>query len=92
MAVSFSGYGGPGRIRTFNQTVMSGRIKDAFVDFAAVLVDFDRVCGGSFSTFLVRNWCSCLVRCCVMNHRLGRCWPRIASSYRFRLTVELTDL
>jgi hypothetical protein len=50
-------FGGPGRTRTCNQTVMSGRLSIRFVDFAEVLFRFDRVCFGSFRLFLVRNWC-----------------------------------
>ncbi len=49
--------GGPGRTRTCNQTVMSGRISIRFVDDAAFLPRFDRVRCGSMSSFLVRNWC-----------------------------------
>jgi hypothetical protein len=49
--------GGPGRTRTCNQTVMSGRISTRFVDFPWFLFDFDRVCFGLFRVFLVRNWC-----------------------------------
>ena len=49
--------GGPGRTRTCNQTVMSGRLSIGFVDFPAVLSDFARVRCGSFASFLVRNWC-----------------------------------
>jgi hypothetical protein len=36
---------------------MSDRISICVVDLPAVLFDFDRVCGGSFGSFLVRNWC-----------------------------------
>jgi hypothetical protein len=36
---------------------MSGGISIGFVDFAAVSFDLDRVCWGSFGSFLVRNWC-----------------------------------
>jgi hypothetical protein len=36
---------------------MSGRMSISFVDFAAVLFDFDRVCYVSITSFLVRNWC-----------------------------------
>jgi hypothetical protein len=32
-------------------------ISTKFVDFAAFLFDFDRVCCVSFRPFLVRNWC-----------------------------------
>ena len=49
--------GGPGRIRTCNQTVMSGRISVRFVDFAAFSSAFDRVCFRLVLSFLVRNWC-----------------------------------
>ena len=49
--------GGPGRTRTCNQTVMSGSRSISFVDFAALSFDFDRVRCGSFTPFLVRNWC-----------------------------------
>src|SRR5712664_3858651 len=37
-----------------HQTVMSGRRKVGFVDFAAFSFDLDRVCCGSFGLFLVR--------------------------------------
>jgi hypothetical protein len=36
---------------------VSGRISIKFVDFAAVLLDFDRVLFVSTGLFLVRNWC-----------------------------------
>jgi hypothetical protein len=36
---------------------MSGRISIGFVDFTAVLFDFDHVCCVSIKPFLVRNWC-----------------------------------
>src|ERR1700760_892525 len=49
--------GGPGRTRTCNQTVMSGRISIGFVDFTAFLFDFDTVRCTSMASFLVRNWC-----------------------------------
>jgi hypothetical protein len=48
---------GPGRTRTCNQTVMSGGIMDAFVDFAVFSFEFDRVRCFLFRSFLVRNWC-----------------------------------
>jgi len=51
--------GGPGRTRTCNQTVMSGRRSISFVDSAAALFDFDHVRCVSISLFLVRNWCGC---------------------------------
>jgi hypothetical protein len=50
--------GGPGRTRTCNQTVMSGRIVDALVDFLAPSFELDRVRCYSFTRFLVRNWCA----------------------------------
>jgi hypothetical protein len=50
-------YGGPGRTRTCNQTVMSGRIEVSFVDWAAFSFDFDRVCCVSLQWFLLRNCC-----------------------------------
>ena len=49
--------GGPGRTRTCNQTVMSGGISIGFVDFAALLFDFDCVRCISIGLFLERNWC-----------------------------------
>jgi hypothetical protein len=49
--------GGPGRTRTCNQTVMSGRISVSFVDFAAVSPAFDRVRCVLMRSFLVRNGC-----------------------------------
>ena len=49
--------GGPGRTRTCNQTVMSGRISISLVEFAGFLVDFDRVSFRFVLVFLVRNWC-----------------------------------
>jgi hypothetical protein len=49
--------GGPGRTRTCNQTVMSGRISISFVDFATFSFDFARVCCDWLTSFLVRNWC-----------------------------------
>ena len=49
--------GGPGRTRTCNQTVMSGRKSTGFVDFAVFLFAFDRVRCVSTRLFLVRNWC-----------------------------------
>jgi hypothetical protein len=49
--------GGPGRIRTSNQTVMSGGIKVAAVDFPEHLAEVERVCNVSLRSFLVRNWC-----------------------------------
>src|SRR5712691_9408455 len=36
---------------------MSGRIKDAIVDFAAFSLAFDRVHCALVRSFLVRNWC-----------------------------------
>src|SRR6187551_995252 len=49
--------GGPGRTRTCNQTVKSGRKSTGFVDFAVFLFAFDRVRCVSTRLFLVRNWC-----------------------------------
>src|SRR6478609_11750495 len=49
-------FGGPGRTRTCNQTVMSGRISIGFIDFAVFSFDFDRVCFAFVQVFLVRNW------------------------------------
>ncbi|SFJ35603.1 hypothetical protein SAMN05216525_12324 [Bradyrhizobium sp. Gha] len=49
--------GGPGRTRTCNQTVMSGRLSTSLVDFAAFSLEFDCVRRGLFTSFLVRNWC-----------------------------------
>ena len=49
--------GGPGRTRTSNQTVMSGGIKVAAVDFPEHLAEVERVCSVSLRSFLVRNWC-----------------------------------
>jgi hypothetical protein len=49
--------GGPGRTRTCNQTVMSGRIKVGSVDFIAFSSEFDCVCRALAMSFLVRNWC-----------------------------------
>ena len=49
--------GGPGRTRTCNQTVMSGRIKDAAVDSTAFSCGMDRVRRGLTASFLVQNWC-----------------------------------
>jgi hypothetical protein len=49
--------GGPGRTRTCNQTVMSGRISARFVDFAVFSFAFDCVCCVLARSFLVRNWC-----------------------------------
>jgi hypothetical protein len=46
------------RTRTCNQTVMSGRIVDALVDFLAFSFELDRVRCYSFTRFLVRNWCA----------------------------------
>src|SRR6266478_5381815 len=46
-----------GRTRTCNQTVMSGQLKIAFVDFPAFSSECDRVCWRSMRSFLVRNWC-----------------------------------
>jgi hypothetical protein len=54
--------GGPGRTRTCNQTVMSGRISISFVDFAAFLFDFDRVRCVLMRLFLARNWCGVILR------------------------------
>ena len=36
---------------------MSGGISNRFVDFAVFSFDIDRVRYGSFTMFLVRNWC-----------------------------------
>jgi hypothetical protein len=49
--------GGPGRTRTCNQTVMSGRRSIGSVDFAEFSICFDRVRCVLFASFLVRNWC-----------------------------------
>ncbi len=49
--------GGPGRTRTCNQTVMSGRLSIAFVDFTGFPVGFVCVRCVSVRAFLVRNWC-----------------------------------
>jgi hypothetical protein len=46
-----------GRTRTCNQTVMSGGIKDAMVDFVAFSLGIDRVHYVLKRSFLVRNWC-----------------------------------
>ena len=48
--------GGPGRTRTCNQTVMSGRLSIAFVDFTGFPVGFVCVRRVSVRPFLVRNW------------------------------------
>ena len=48
---------GPGGTRTSNQTVMSGGIRVAAVDFPAHLAEVERVCSVSLRSFLVRNWC-----------------------------------
>jgi hypothetical protein len=61
--------GGPGRTRTCNQTVMSGRILIGFVDFAAVLLDFELVRCVLMRLFLVRNWCG-------LQHLAPRLVPR----------------
>jgi hypothetical protein len=53
--------GGPGRTRTYNQTVMSDRISISFVDFSAFSFESDRVRYVSFRSFLVRNWCGSAV-------------------------------
>ena len=45
------------RIRTCNQTVMSGRIKVSFLDIIAFSLELDRVRCVLASSFLVRNWC-----------------------------------
>ena len=47
--------GGPGRTRTCNQTVMSGRITTAVVDFTALLQEIGCVHFASSGLFLVRN-------------------------------------
>ncbi len=49
--------GGPGRTRTCNQTVMSGRILIDFVDFPAFSSWVERVRCDLIRPFLVRNWC-----------------------------------
>jgi len=70
--------GGPGRTRTCNQTVMSGRISTTFVDFLAVLFDFDGVRCTSIVSFLVRNWCG---HSTSRRGRTSRCrWLRSAFS------------
>jgi len=46
-----------GRTRTCNQTVMSGRLMIAPIDFPPDLMMFGRVCCVSLRSFLVRNWC-----------------------------------
>jgi hypothetical protein len=43
--------------RACNQTVMSGGITAAAVDFLALFVEFDHVRRASCGLFLVRNWC-----------------------------------
>src|ERR1700730_6444202 len=48
----------PGRTRTCNHTVMSGRTKDAIVDSAAFSLAFDRVHCALVRSFLVQNRCS----------------------------------
>ena len=60
-AVDFH-YGGPGRTRTCNQTVMSDGILIGFVDFAAFSFSFDRVRCILTGSFLVRNWSPTNVR------------------------------
>jgi hypothetical protein len=40
-----------------NQTVMSGRISIAFVDFAEFWYSFGSIRCVSIASFLVRNWC-----------------------------------
>lgn len=42
---------------TCKKTVMSGRIKDSFVDFPAFSLVIDRVHCVSMTPFLVRIWC-----------------------------------
>jgi hypothetical protein len=49
--------GGPGRTRTCNQTVMSGRIMVRIVDFAAFSSEIECVRCDLMRSFLVRNWC-----------------------------------
>jgi hypothetical protein len=41
---------------------MSGRISNGLVDFTVFLFALDRVCCGSYKSFLVRNWCGCSIR------------------------------
>lgn len=41
--------------RTCNQTIMSGRRLNRFIDFAAFLLNVDSACRGLFSSFLVRK-------------------------------------
>ena len=50
-------YGGPGRTRTCNQTVMSGSLTKTIIDLAGFSFLFDRVRCGLVRPFLVRNWC-----------------------------------
>ena len=70
--------GGPAWTRTRNQTVMSGRISTTFVDFLAVLFDFDGVRCTSIVSFLVRNWCG---HSTSRRGRTSRCrWLRSAFS------------
>ena len=51
--VSVRNHCGPGRTRTCNQTVMSGRISIRFVDFAAILFGFSRLVVARSGRF----WC-----------------------------------
>jgi hypothetical protein len=77
--------GGPGRTRTCNQTVMSGRISVRFVDFAAVSSAFDRVRCGLIRSFLVRNWCGPQSRLgCVNLGWANNAWCRKPSLSRER--------
>src|SRR6266446_5576268 len=69
--------GGPGRTRTCNQTVMSGRILIDFVDLAAFSFGYDRVRCDLMRSFLVRNGCG----------SYGRVSPQIA----FALDPEVAN-
>src|SRR6266849_4518 len=64
--------GGPGRTRTCNQTVMSGRISTRFVDFAVFSFAFDCVCCVLARSFLVRNGAAAL-QLSVASQRLISC-------------------
>jgi hypothetical protein len=48
--------GGPGRTRTCNQTVMSGKIVIGPDDFAAFSSQIERIRCVLVRSFLVRNW------------------------------------
>jgi hypothetical protein len=66
----------PAGLEPANQTVMSGRIKRAIVDFTGFSFGIGRVCCVLARSFLVRNWCG--------SYAIETCRDRPLVGFNFR--------